>query len=206
MYASFEHNWKELSTAHCGGKMWRWWLQNTTVSNPVGCPHRKVGVLHCQKDATCCWMYLSNACFHPLSYLHYAHLMTLQCFWTCIPEATADFLLQSNASCRPLFSPNIFAALEGIQVLYKMCFPSCSHVWLQEEQYHNVTQQRNNSSIMVENNGITQSESLLVWTLCLRFHLSIFFLVYEYFPACRATGEKTKAFVKTKAYRCLHLN
>lgn len=146
---------------------------------------------HCWKELMCCWMYLSNACFHPQSYLHYAHFMTLLCFWTYITEATEGLLLQSNASSRSLFSPSTSTALEGIQVLCKIFFPSCSHVWLQEERHQDITEQYNSRSIMVMNNGITQTKRLLVWTLCSGWlFISAFFPVYQYLPACIATGKK----------------
>lgn len=149
----------------------------------------------------CYWTYLSNACFHPQSYLYYAHSIALQFFWTYITEATE--VLQSNASCRPLFAPNI--ATRDTSTL-KIILP-CSHIWLQVEWYQDVIEQHNSSSIIVMNSTITQTKCLLVWTLCLGWlFISVFFPVYQYLPAGIAAGKKLYWVCKTKAYRCLHLN
>lgn len=47
------------------------------------------------------------------------------------------------------------------------------------------------SSMLVGNNGVIQTECLLLWTLCLGWlFISVSFLVYECLPASIATGKK----------------
>lgn len=157
--------------------MWRWRLQNTTVSNPAGCPHRNVGVLHCQKDATCCCMYLSNACFHTQSYLHYAYLMTLLCFWMCIPKATGDFftsdhcLLQTTAPPQHLHSTE--RGMSPPQNVFPLLLPcltprgtvSQHNTAKKQQQLYGWEQWHNSKRVFITVNPVS-------W---LTSHLSIFF-------------------------------
>lgn len=68
-------------------------------------------------------MHLSNACFHTQSHLHYAHLMTLQCFLMCIPEATGDFFTTVQCILQTTILPQHLCSIERDKSAAQNVFP-----------------------------------------------------------------------------------
>lgn len=140
VYDSFEHNLKELSMADCRDKTRKHRLQNTTVLTLLG-ESSKMWVsrwTHCWKDLKCCWMCLSNACFHPQSYLHYVHLTTLQCFWTYITDVTEGFFALVQCLLQTTVLPHHLHGIGKDTNALQNTLPSYSCVWLQEEWYQDI--------------------------------------------------------------------
>lgn len=151
----------------------------TTVSNPIGFLHRNASIL------------LTTAC----QVLVFIHGVTC----ICTLNHPSVFLNIRNWSHRrsvcfspvPLWDHYSPAALEGIEMLCKILFLSCSHIWLHEEHYQDITEQQNSSNVVVRKKGVTHTTCLMQWTLCLRcLFISRFFPVYEYWPTHIAIGRK----------------